>query len=135
MIFMRILFVNSIQMFGGGEVWMLRTLSALQNRGHEVSLLCRPSTQLEREARAAGISVLTLKMRGDLDPVVIWKTARILRRNKIQIVLTNWTRNCVSRFSPPFLRPVVRSYRAVVSIIRLKIVSNIDSAMAIWLMR
>jgi len=89
MIFMRILFVNSIQMFGGGEVWMLRTLSALQNRGHEVSLLCRPSTQLEREARAAGITVLTLKMRGDLDPVVIWKTARILRRNKIQIVLTN----------------------------------------------
>jgi len=27
---MRILFINSIQMFAGGEVWMLNTLLALQ---------------------------------------------------------------------------------------------------------
>lgn len=86
---MNIGFINSIQMFGGGEVWMLRTLLALQARGHAVRLLCRPGTQLEEKARAAGIEVTPLSMRGDFDPVTIFRTAMWIRRHRLQVLLTN----------------------------------------------
>jgi len=86
---MRILFVNTIRMFGGGEIWMLRTLTALSGRGHRVYLLCRPETELSRRARDLGIPVMTLRIRGDLDPLTILSAWRIIRRLKIQILLTN----------------------------------------------
>ncbi|MBN2000455.1 glycosyltransferase family 4 protein [candidate division KSB1 bacterium] len=81
--------MNSIQMFGGGEIWMLRTLDGLARRGHDVFLLCRPGTELARRAEKMGIQVFTIRIRGDFDPFTIWQTARLLRRLKIQIVLTN----------------------------------------------
>ncbi len=86
---MKILFANTIQMFGGGEVWMLRALTELQRRGHTVALLCRPGTQVAQRAAAAGILVHTLPVRGDFGPITICRAARLLRREKYQIVLTN----------------------------------------------
>ncbi|MCR4439280.1 MAG: glycosyltransferase family 4 protein [bacterium] len=86
---LRILFVNSIQMFGGGEVWMLRTLALLKERGHRAWLLCRPGTRLAAEASRQGIPVVTMRMRGDFDPLVIWQVYRLLKRLRVQVVLTN----------------------------------------------
>ena len=86
---MRILFINSIQMFGGGEIWMLRTLRALQDRGHQVWLCCRPGAEVGKRAREAGIAVEYLKFGGDFDPRTIFKLARFMRRAHIEIVLTN----------------------------------------------
>ena len=86
---MHILFVNSIQMFGGGEVWMLRALTGLCERGHEVFLLCRPDTRLEHVARSRGIAVFTCRFGGDFNPFAIVHVARLLKREKIQVVLTN----------------------------------------------
>jgi glycosyltransferase involved in cell wall biosynthesis len=86
---LRILFVNSIQMFGGGEIWMLTTLTELQRRGHHVGLLCRPGTELTRRAVIAGIPVHTLLMRGDFDPITIFEVYRFLKRECYQIILTN----------------------------------------------
>jgi glycosyltransferase involved in cell wall biosynthesis len=76
-------------MFGGGEVWMLRTLKALAERHHQVFLLCRPHTELANRAQNQGIHVITLKVRGDFGPLTILRTALILKRNKIQVLLTN----------------------------------------------
>lgn len=86
---MRILFLNSIQMFAGGEIWMLRTLRALQQRGHEVWLGCRPHTELAERATAAGIAVKPINFRGDFDPFCIAPLALFMARNQIEIVLTN----------------------------------------------
>lgn len=86
---MRILFINSIQMFAGGEIWMLRTLRALQQRGHEVWLCCRPHTELAERAAEAGIPVKLLRFRGDFDPWCIFQLARFMHRHGIEIVLTN----------------------------------------------
>jgi len=86
---MKILFANTIQMFGGGEVWMLRALQALQQRGHEVALLCRPGTEVGERARALGITVHAMPVRGDFGPLTIARAARLLRRHGYQIVLTN----------------------------------------------
>jgi glycosyltransferase involved in cell wall biosynthesis len=86
---MRLLFVNSIQMFAGGEVWMLRALRALQRRGHEVWLCCRPHTELADRAAEAGIPVKLVNFRGDFDPICILRLVRFMRRNRIEAVLTN----------------------------------------------
>lgn len=86
---MKILFANTIQMFGGGEIWMLRALSALRARGHEVALLCRPGTLVGEKATALGIRVHYLAVRGDFGPLTIFRAARLLRHHRYQIVLTN----------------------------------------------
>jgi glycosyltransferase involved in cell wall biosynthesis len=86
---LRIAFVNSIQMFAGGEVWMLTALAALRERGHQVLLICRPGIELERRARAAGFAVETIRFRGDFDPFTIVRLARIFRKHGVQVVLTN----------------------------------------------
>ncbi len=86
---MRILFLNSIQMFGGGEIWMLRALRALQQRGHEVWLCCRPHTELAERAADAGIPVKLVRFRSDFDPWCILQLVRFMRRHRIEVVLTN----------------------------------------------
>jgi len=86
---MRILFVNPIQMFGGGEVWMLRTLTAMRARGHAVHLLCRPDTELARRAQAVQIPLFTFPIRGDFGPLTILRTRRLLKKLAIDVVLAN----------------------------------------------
>ncbi len=86
---MRILFINSIRMFGGGEIWLLTMMRALRERGHHVSLLCRPDVPLEIRAKRVGFSVFTLRMRGDFDPIVIYRTWKLVRKLKADVVCTN----------------------------------------------
>jgi len=86
---MNILFINSINMFGGGEIWMLRTLRALQERGHRVWLCCRPEAEVGQCAIAQGIPVALINFSGDFDPVTIFQLARFMKRERIEVVLTN----------------------------------------------
>lgn len=86
---MNILFINSIQMFGGGEVWLFRMMRALSSRGHRLYLLCRPGVPLEIKARDEGFNVFTVRMRGDLDPISIFYTYRLIRKIRAQVVCTN----------------------------------------------
>ncbi len=86
---MRLLFINSIQMFAGGEIWMLRALRALQKRGHKVWLCCRPYTELAERAVEAGIPVKLIGFRSDFDPICIFRLAVFMFQNKIDVVLTN----------------------------------------------
>lgn len=76
-------------MFGGGEVWMLRALDELKNRGHTVVLLCRPQTELAARAEEQGITVFRIKVRGDFGPLTILRTVRLLKKEKVDVVLTN----------------------------------------------
>ena len=86
---MNILFVNSIQMFGGGEVWMLRTMDALRERGHRIVLCCRPHTEVGFRAMEAGFPVVELQFGGDFNPFSIIRLARIMQQARIDVVLTN----------------------------------------------
>ncbi|HPG38463.1 MAG TPA: glycosyltransferase family 4 protein [bacterium] len=89
---MHILFINSIQMFAGGEVWMLRTLDGLRKRGHRVYLICRPGTELEQRARRQGFAVTTITMKNDYDLLAIYRTWKFIRKHRIQVMLTNMDR-------------------------------------------
>jgi len=82
-------FVNSIQMFAGGEIWMLTAMQGLRERGHQISLICRPDTELARRATEEGFPVFTMSFRGDFDPVSILKAAKILRKIHPDGILTN----------------------------------------------
>ncbi|MDZ7267324.1 MAG: glycosyltransferase [candidate division KSB1 bacterium] len=86
---MRILFINSIRMFGGGEVWMLRTLQALAAAGHQVWLCCRPATALAACAAARGIPLKLLSFRSDFDPLQLCQLACWMKRHDFDVVLTN----------------------------------------------
>jgi len=85
----RILFLNSIQMWGGAEVWLMDVMHGLAHRGHEVALVCRPGTILEKNARERGFDVITLPMRGDFDPSTIAAVRAILRERDIELITTN----------------------------------------------
>jgi len=89
---MRLLFINSIQMFAGGEVWMLRTLDGLRKRGHRVFLICRPGTELEQRARRQGFAVTTITMKNDFDLLAIYRTWKFIRKHRIQVMVTNMDR-------------------------------------------
>ncbi len=86
---MNILFVNSIQMFGGGEVWMLRAMEALRKRGHRLILCCWPATEVGYRAQKAGFPVVEVQFGGDLNPLTIFRLAHVMRRANIDVVLTN----------------------------------------------
>ncbi len=82
-------FANSIQMFAGGEIWMLTAMRGLRQRGHTISLICRPGTELARRARAEGFPVFNLQFRGDFDPISIFRAAAILKKIRPDGLLTN----------------------------------------------
>lgn len=76
-------------MFGGGEVWMLRTMRALRKRGHRIALCCRPGTKLAFDAFHENFPVYEIEFRGDFDPLSIGRIAWLFAREKIDAVLTN----------------------------------------------
>jgi len=86
---LNILFINSIRMWGGAEVWLMDVMHGLYERGHQVTLVCRPETILEKNATAEGFDVVPIKMRSDFDPIVIWKLWRLMRKKDIHILCTN----------------------------------------------
>lgn len=76
-------------MWGGAEVWLMDVMHGLSRRGHEVTLVCRPGTILEKNARAEGFDVVAVAMRGDFDPDVVWKMMRLMRARHIDVISTN----------------------------------------------
>jgi glycosyltransferase involved in cell wall biosynthesis len=85
----RILFINSIRMYGGGEVWMVTAMKMLVQRGHKVFLICRSDAPMRPYAEATGATVVPMTIRGDFDPRCILRTSVLLRRQRIDAVLTN----------------------------------------------
>jgi glycosyltransferase involved in cell wall biosynthesis len=86
---MNLLFISSIQMWGGGEVFLMDLMTGMKARGHAVSLLCRPGTELAERATAKGFDVEAMRIGGDFDPLVIWQTARLMKRKRIDAICTN----------------------------------------------
>ncbi len=88
-----LLFVNSITIYGGGEVWMINTMSELIFRGYSVTLICKNEAEIISHATKAGIDVYPCRMSGDLDPFSISGIVKIMRRKKIDIALVNTSKD------------------------------------------
>jgi len=84
-----LLFINSITIYGGGEVWMLTVMRELAKRGYKVTLICKPEAEIIQQANESGIDVLPIRIAGDFDPFTISEIAGIYRKRKIDIVIAN----------------------------------------------
>ena len=84
-----ILFINSITLYGGGEVWMLTVMRELAVRGYSVTLICKPDAEIISHAKKEKIDVLPIRIAGDFDPISISQLVKVYKKRKIDIVIAN----------------------------------------------
>jgi glycosyltransferase involved in cell wall biosynthesis len=85
----RVLLVNSMRAFGGGERWALEAASGLAARGHEVALAVRRGSELGARAGRMGLPCRAFAMRGDVDPGSIVGLARWARSLRPDVLSVN----------------------------------------------
>jgi glycosyltransferase involved in cell wall biosynthesis len=83
---LRTLHVNTERTWRGGERQTLLLAAGLRDRGHGVTIVCPPSAPLGVRARAAGLDVVEMRMRGELDLRAIRRLRRIYRDDAIDVV-------------------------------------------------
>ena len=109
----RVLHTESSLGWGGQEKRILREILGLSRPAFQPFLICRPGSRLGDEARAAGVQVEFLRMRGNFDPIAVGRLVNFYFRKKIDIVHTHssadsWIASAAAKIS--FRRPrVVRT--------------------------
>lgn len=86
-------FVNSMRTFGGAEVWTLDAARGLSERGYSVSIVAQPDTPLLERARQAGLTAAAIPIRFDGAPWTLAKLRRWFRRQHIEAVICNLTKD------------------------------------------
>jgi len=79
--------------WGGAEVWILDTAVALAGRGHRVSIVAQPGSELLRRCRAAGVEVFSVPIRCDGAPWTLAKLALVFRREGVTAIVANLTKD------------------------------------------
>lgn len=69
---MRLTLINSIPLWGGGELWTLNTALALRERGHDTTVVAAAGGELLGRVRDAGLKALSL-------PRSIWRQRSFIR--------------------------------------------------------
>ncbi len=91
---LRILHTEAATGLGGQEIYILRHMQAMRERGHEVSLLCQPQARMARLAQEQGFTVHTLRMGGLARLLIgIWRVARLARQHGYDVVNTTSRRD------------------------------------------
>lgn len=88
-----VLLLNSMKFLGGGETWMLGMAKHLAQRGHHPFLTARPKTMLLKLAHESGLPAFPLWISGDLNPILLWRLASMIRKNNIDLVIANTARD------------------------------------------
>lgn len=88
-----ICFVNSLRGWGGAEVWMLETASALGERGVRTGIIAQPGSELLARSRAAGVPTAAIPIRFDAAPWTLALLACRLRRWRPRAVIANLTKD------------------------------------------
>jgi glycosyltransferase involved in cell wall biosynthesis len=84
-----LLFINSITIYGGGEVWMINAMKEFASRGYKVLLICKPESEIKNCALKEGIDTITMSIAGEGDPFTIYKLLKIIKQKKIDFIITN----------------------------------------------
>lgn len=91
---LRILQISSAQSLGGGERHLVDLAKGLVSRGHEVDLALRPKSPLIQELHSIPAKrIHTLALRNALDVPSARELARLVNKNKIQIVHAHMARD------------------------------------------
>lgn len=84
-----LLFINSITIYGGGEVWMITAMKEFIKRGYDVTLVCKTDAAIIHHSIEAGIETIPINISGDLNPHTIFKLNNIFRKKQINVVIAN----------------------------------------------
>lgn len=94
---MNLMFLDSIEKetFGGMEEWIRLVSKGLVARGHRVTVVGRPESELLRRVRLVGTSISTLELNisGDFHPVTIAKLRSALSEHQIDAVVVNFNKD------------------------------------------
>jgi glycosyltransferase involved in cell wall biosynthesis len=101
--------------WGGLELQALELTVQLRRRGHAVALACAPDTRLARASSAAAVPTYLLPVRGYVHPWLAAKLSHELRRQSIQLIHCQHSRD-VATVVPAMLlsgahRPILLSKR------------------------
>jgi len=80
----RVLHIDSARTWRGGQQQVLYLAERLTDY-HNI-VVCPPQSPLTEKAKAAGIEVLPVRMRGEWDILAVHKLRRIIKENSIKIV-------------------------------------------------
>jgi len=86
---LRVVLLDSIPGWGGGETWCLEAGAALRARGHSVEIAAARNSELARRARAAGFGTWELSTSAWSAPSSAWALGARLRDRAIDVVVAN----------------------------------------------
>ncbi len=90
---MTILLTNENRAFGGAEVHTLELAQGLKEKGHQVRLVAQPGSWLAETACLQGLTVETVAMRNEVDPIAISRLYRLL--GSVDVVQCQATRDLI----------------------------------------
>jgi glycosyltransferase involved in cell wall biosynthesis len=89
---LRVIVSNSMLTWGGGENWSLTAAAGLRDRGHTLTVVCRPESQLRQRAEAGGLEVVPIQLRGDFNPLAVVKLCRLFTKIRPDVIVCNMDR-------------------------------------------
>jgi glycosyltransferase involved in cell wall biosynthesis len=90
--------------WGGQEMRIVAESVAMRARGHKMVIACQPDSQILREAKAAGIPTVPMRLRKGLDVAGIARCVQAIRAHGIDLVHTHsspdaWTCGMAARLA------------------------------------
>ena len=85
---MNILYISSKKRWGGVVSWMVKTAAGLSAKGHNVIILSHPRSKLNSHCNE-NVKLISRKLGSTFSPVSVFYIARLIRRENIDIVVTN----------------------------------------------
>ena len=91
----RICFFNTTKAWGGGEKWHLDTCTYMHNKGYDVLFITNKNTVLYQKLQKTKIKHIGLDITSQsfLNPLAINKVKNILKKNNIDIIVINLSRD------------------------------------------
>lgn len=85
---MNILYISSKRGWGGVTTWMEKTAIGLIKRGHKVLIISHPASSFSRNCDKS-LKIIEKKLGFDFNPFTILYLINLIKKNKIDIVITN----------------------------------------------
>jgi L-malate glycosyltransferase len=82
----KIVHLDSEMTWRGGQKQVLGLVRGLNARGYDNTIICRKDSELAKRAINAGVKVLTLPMKSELDLLSAWELRRYIKSESINIV-------------------------------------------------
>ncbi len=112
----RLVYLNSARDWGGAENWSLELCTGLADRGHQVTFVCHPGSELRRRLdEDRRLNIVPIRIRGELDPLRVIRLARLFRGENPHILIAYRTKDVKLGAAAAWLAggiPLVQAHKA-----------------------